>query len=330
MSHFNKLVQRFDKSVVINETPIVIDTLFDNKQKYQDLYNELYQSVLNDYGYRKSKVWLSIQDIDLMMSLNSLIVHMIFWKPFIVFPDAEFTTDFFVDTSHINSDIIANYLDLVIEHFITDTNQEQLNEVISEIRDELSWISLDFNPTIGNTINLHDKISLSKRNERYNDLIHTKLDENMTMEEIEHEIDERTNELVSILKTEDNCFRDYLGSGEGINKGQLSQFEVSIGAKPDPKGRVFPKIVNTNFITGGLQTPSDYFIDASGGRKASIINFSQVKVSGYLTRKLSLLCMNTILDTECEDCGSTNYVHVLIDYKKTLGRLNGRSVIYKG
>ena len=65
-------------------------------------------------------------------------------------------------------------------------------------------------------------------------------------------------------------------------------------------------------------------------RKASIINFSQVKVSGYLTRKLSLLCMNTILDTECEDCGSTNYVHVLIDNKKTLGRLNGRSVIYKG
>ena len=271
MSHFNKLVQRFDKSVVINETPIVIDTLFDNKQKYQDLYNELYQSVLNDYGYRKSKVWLSIQDIDLMMSLNSLIVHMIFWKPFIVFPDAEFTTDFFVDTSHINSDVIANYLDLVIEHFITDTNQEQLNEVISEIRDELSWISLDFNPTIGNTINLHDKISLSKRNERYNDLIHTKLDENMTMEEIEHEIDERTNELVAILKTEDNCFRDYLGSGEGINKGQLSQFEVSIGAKPDPKGRVFPKIVNTNFITGGLQTPSDYFIDASGGQHIGLV-----------------------------------------------------------
>ena len=50
--------------------------------------------------------------------------------------------------------------------------------------------------------------------------------------------------------------------------------------KPDVRGNVFPKIVNTNFICGGMQSASDYYIDASGGRKASIINYSQVKVSG--------------------------------------------------
>ena len=59
-------------------------------------------------------------------------------------------------------------------------------------------------------------------------------------------------------------------------------------------------------------------------RKASIINFKEVKTSGYTTRKLSLLCMNTVLDYDNHDCGSRNYMSVYIDSKKTLQRLNNR------
>ena len=328
--YLNRLIENFDEELMEIREPISLNTLFNDKEAYMELYDELYQEVVEDYNYRQTKLWITFNDKNFSMRVNSFIVHMIFWKPFLEF-DKPFNEDFIVDTSHINSDVISNYLDLVIKYFITENNQDRLNNVISEIREELSWISLDFNPTIGNTINLYDKIQLAKRNERYNELIHTKLDENeLSMEEIEKEIDTRTKELVGILKKEDNCFKDYLGSGEGINIGQLSQFEVCIGGKPDPKGRIFPKIINSNFLVGGLQSASDYFIDASGGRKASIINFSQVKVSGYMTRKLSLLCMNTVLDPELDDCGSTNYLNVTVDSKKTLNRLNGRYGILDG
>ena len=37
--------------------------------------------------------------------------------------------------------------------------------------------------------------------------------------------------------------------------------------KPTMSGAVFPKIVNTNFLVNGLQSPSDYLIDASGGQR---------------------------------------------------------------
>ena len=49
-----------------------------------------------------------------------------------------------------------------------------------------------------------------------------------------------------------------------------------------------------------------------------------------MTRKLSLLCMNTQLNPNNNDCGSTNYVKLNIDSKKTLNRLNGRYAIIDG
>ena len=49
-----------------------------------------------------------------------------------------------------------------------------------------------------------------------------------------------------------------------------------------------------------------------------------------MTRKLSLLCMNTLLNPDNEDCGSTNYMRINIDNKKILGRLNGRYAVVDG
>ena len=327
MSYFNVLCNEFEE---LGQTPIVLEEFFCDGEAYKRFFDEKYQSIKQDYDNKFNKVTLSFEGKKFNMMTNTLLVHMVLWKPFLHFNNP-FSERFIIETKKINADMISEYLDMVIEEFITYENQMELNIVISEIREELSWFSLDFNPIVGNTINLYDKIQLAKRNERYNDIIHTSLDdESMTMVEIEEEMKVRTNDLMNILKTEDNCFRDYIGSGEGVNRDQLTQFEVIIGPKPTMSGAVFPKIVNTNFLVNGLQSPSDYLIDASGGRKASVINFTQVKDSGYMTRKLSLLCMNTLLNPENNDCGSTNYMKLNIDCKKTLGRLNGRYAIIDG
>ena len=327
MSYFNVLCNEFEE---LGQTPIVLEEFFCEGEEYRRFFKEKYQSIKQNYDNKFNKITLSFNGKKFNMMTNTLLVHMVLWKPFLHFSNP-FSERFIIETKKINADMISEYLDMVIEEFITYENQMELNIVISEIREELSWFSLDFNPIVGNTINLYDKIQLAKRNPRYNDIIHTTLDdESMTMVEIEEEMKVRTNDLMKILREEENCFRDYIGSGEGVNKDQLTQFEVIIGPKPTMSGAVFPKIVNTNFLVNGLQSPSDYLIDASGGRKASVINFTQVKDSGYMTRKLSLLCMNTLLNPENNDCGSTNYMKLNIDCKKTLGRLNGRYAIVDG
>lgn len=60
------------------------------------------------------------------------------------------------------------------------------------------------------------------------------------------------------------------------------------------------------------------------GRLAEINNYKEVRRSGYLNRKISLLCVDTLLSESVEDCGSTNYVNLFVDSKKTLERLKYR------
>lgn len=266
--YFQELVKSFNKELTfVNEEVVVIENLFKDQGEYNTLFSNLYRSVQNNFEYRKEYVHLQLNGEDFALQVNSLIVHLMLWKPFLVFNYKEFEPRYIINTKEINSNVIANYFDSIIETFLTESNQLELNDCLSSSIEELNWISTDFNIKICNTINLFDKIRLAKRNQEYNDLIHTRFDEeNMTTNEIEKEITRRTDRLVEILKEEENCFHDYLNCGEGVNKGQLAEFEINVGPKPDLNGNIFPKIVNTNFVTDGLRNASDYVIDSSGGQ----------------------------------------------------------------
>jgi hypothetical protein len=301
-----------------------INTILKTDKNYNKVFSTYYNKVLQDFDLRESKLELEYDGKKVKMKLSQFLVNVVLWKPFLYFK-RKFDESFIFDTSKINADTLDSYFDKIIKDFLTDENHIELNECLSSIKEELEWFSLDFNPIIANSINLRDWIDLAKRNPKFKELIHTKFDESkMSTDEIEKEMKKRTGELLEILGTESNNFRDYVNAKEGVNKDQLTQFMLNVGPKPDLKGNVFPKIVNTNFLVDGLQSASDYFIDASGGRKAAIINFGQVKKAGYTMRKLSLLCMNTLLDYNKGDCGTKNTMKILVDSEKTLRRLNGR------
>jgi hypothetical protein len=61
-----------------------------------------------------------------------------------------------------------------------------------------------------------------------------------------------------------------------------------------------------------------------------IINNSQVRNSGYLTRKLSLLVLNQKLDPNTKDCGSKNHTYVYIENQSILNRFNKRTHVVDG
>lgn len=67
-------------------------------------------------------------------------------------------------------------------------------------------------------------------------------------------------------------------------------------------------------------------------RKAAIINSDEVRESGYMARRLSLATINTLLNSEVEDCDTPNYLKVdlSIDDEKqindTLKRIVGRYI----
>lgn len=308
---------------------ININDILQDEQKYHNIFTKYYEKVNDDYNNRKKSIIVKLDEKEHKMKLSKLLVNMILWKPFVTFKES-LTEDFIFDTSTINVNTIASYLDKVIKKFIRTDNQLTLNFVLADIIKELGYFSLDFNPIIGNTISLYDKIQLARRNERYNELIHTSYEgTNLSTYDIEVDLKEKTKELIDILSTEDNCYKDYILSKEGINTNQLTQAEINIGPKPDLLGKVFPKIVDTNFLVDGMKLVSDYYINCNGGRKALIINSSQVKKAGYTMRKLAILTVNTLLDDEIEDCGSTNYINILMDSKETIDRYDKRFYVVK-
>lgn len=295
---------------------------------YDKVYKHFYDLVLEDYEIRKKIVTVVLnKKKKLSWKVSNLLVNMIFWKPYLKF-NKIITEELIFDCSTIDSDSISRYLDMIIRDFKNELDINDLNFEISEIIFHLGNFSLDFNMIIGNTINLKDKIDLANRNKEYDDLIHTQLDENMTFNEIENELNRKTHRLIEILKEEDNCFRDYLRSKEGVHFNQLTQFEIAIGPKPDLEGNIYPHIINSNFLVNGLRNAADYYIDSCGGRKASIMNHTQVKDSGYMTRKLTLLCIDTLLDPDTTDCGAKNLMKINIDCEKTLTRLNDRYCVF--
>ena len=307
-----------------------ISKVLGDRKLYDGYYKKYYNRVIEDYQFRKKKIKLLFPDGSTKtFKIYKFLVNMVFWCPFVEFQET-LTEDFIFDTNNINSDSIADYLDLIIDKFfISDKDHAKIINCLGEIITKLSYYSVDFNKRVGNTISLYNIINLMNTNEEFKEIIYTRFNEKyIDTASIEKELARRTKRLLEILSSTKNCFRDYVNAKEGLNKNQLTQFLINIGPKPDLKGNVFPKIVNTNFITDGFKSVSDYYINSSGGRKAAITNYSETKNSGYLMRKLSILCMNVDLSKE-KDCGTQNYVRQTLDSESTMERFDKRYYVGK-
>ena len=66
--------------------------------------------------------------------------------------------------------------------------------------------------------------------------------------------------------------KPFLVTGAGINTGQLQEFAISGGLKPDVEGNVIPVPINSNYISGGLNSINNFYIDGQAGPKALIMN----------------------------------------------------------
>ena len=133
-------------------------------------------------------------------------------------------------------------------------------------------ISQDFNTIMGNSICIESFIQLSKRNPRFNEIIRTKLTPGMQPKDIEKLQHELTAEEIEILSKEPNCLRPMLHAGAGIKDKQLAEFSITGGLKPDVNGNTIPIPIDSNFLVGGLNNVTNYYVDSQAGRKSVILN----------------------------------------------------------
>ncbi|AMS01238.1 DNA-directed RNA polymerase beta' subunit [Bacillus phage AR9] len=313
------------------------DILLSNE--YEKIKEDIKEEIINDMASKKVKYsntsefakndFLKDEFIDLVVdgetyeiTYGNLITLLIVARPFNHFK-VPMTEDLLFDLSDLKE--YQNYYTTLLEHF---GYSNEIKSIIKDVISELAIFSGDINVTFGNTVSIKSLIDLGNKVKRFRELLHYRLpnDEALEFNDIEAIIKKNLDEIMKILSETDNMLRYYIDSGAGINSKQFGQVLSLVGSKPDLFGKIIPYPINTSFLRG-LDVRS-FYINALGARKALITNYQQVRNSGYLTRKISMLLMDTKL-IDLDDCGSheNNYLSINVENKDVLKRFSKRSYL---
>ena len=265
------------------------------------------------------------------MEIRHLLINMIFLRAFVELEvDVELDDSYLFDAKEISNKKIKKYIDeKIIVPFIdqfTDTEERfmELNSVLHDIIYRLNKIPRDFNSLMGITLNLENSfIKVSKENERFNELIRTKIPEDMQPKDIEDYLNKLMKEEIEILKNTENCFQPMLLSGTGIKDEQLREFSINGGLKSDLLGNTIPIPINSNLVVGGFGSITNYYIDAGASRKSLIANKEKMGSSGHMALLIKLSCVGTYI-SETKDCHTPHTVELKITSKKFLEMCVGR------
>jgi hypothetical protein len=315
----------------LSETIYTISDEMSSKENYQSLIETVFDYLRAGFEVRElrcAKVNYRFQKNDEIrtMELRHFLTNIIVWYPFI---DLDAIRDMderiIFDTSKISSKYIEWYINtMIIKPYRHRVSNKKLNIIIHDLIFNLSKISTEFNMILGLTINIESFIEMSKTNERFNEIIHTKLPEGMQPTEIEETLHKLMIEEVEILKNTDNCLRPMLRSGTGIKEKQLSELSISGGLKPDIQGNTMPIPINSNLIVNGLSNVTNYYIDAVGGRKSLIANKTVMGSSGYFCKKVMLSVADIKLRKGNKCCNSITPIRYELKTKAHFERLIGR------
>lgn len=302
-----------------------------------ETWKDHYTSIINlmKDGIETEKVQNGIinvtfnDNVQLELMIPDYYLNLIMWYMLIQTNTPIMSYHLFFD-DEIKQDTIKEYID----KFLINKNRKRFSnkELNNIIDDTLHTIhDLDqFAFFFANTVNLEDNIFMMRGSDEFNKCMHADLS-NVPLEDVKNVGMDYANKVIEMIKNSksilgyDHCLADACRASEGINPKQFKEFTINIGTKPDGQGSIFPGIINKSFINGGVSEPADYFIESSTGRTAQIIKYKNVGSSGQFARLLGLNNMDSFLNEDPSyDCGTQNFLEIVIDNKKTLTMLRDR------
>lgn len=321
-----EIVSVFDKKVFnIHELMETEETFYNFTEKMYLLLNKGFEIK----EYREYPIRYKFhEDGNINTSqFRHFITNLYFWRPFArMDEDIILDESYILDTSKISQNYVKSYIDdKIIKPFRKIVPLKKLNIMIEDLIYQISNnIVTDYALILGLSMNIETFMHMANKNKRFNEIIRTKLDETMQPTEIEATIDRLSEEQMEILMNEDNMLQPFLRAGSGVKQKQLAELSISGGLKPDLTGNTIPKPINSNLIVGGLGSVSNYFIDATSGRKSIIMNKSVMGTSGYFSKKVMLLASTRNLDRTEKSCGTLHPLRITINNEEEFKRLIDR------
>lgn len=261
------------------------------------------------------------------MRLVEFLIHLIIWRPNIVFNVPIKHDDFYI-IHPLSRETINFILNKIIKKFIDIIGEATplFSETISYIIENFGKLAESYSTISSNTISLYDIIQFQKRNKTFAKLLYTTLDESKTIKELEDHIQSSRKKLLSvIIKDKKNSLYPFVESSR-INSSQLTQMLVAVGPRPDIDKTIIPKPIVSGFIHG-FKDMSEYYIDSVTARDALLTKYNNVSLSGYLSRKINILCLDTNIDYNIKDCGTKHHLSFFVENDMFLNMVVGKYMI---
>lgn len=237
---------------------------------------------------REFKIHVVFPDDELDLYIFQYLFNLMMW-PLIVCSGEQIMSYNLFFEEVITKKEIKKYIDnQFIRKNMTKMNLISLNQNIDRCIGKFRDL-INFQMYCCNTIDFKDTVDFMNEFPEFNDIIHLDIS-GVPMEDVKEVGMRYTNQMIKYITRPDrdhNLKYPFI-SHEGVNAKQFKEVAVSIGTKPNGKGGVFPKPINSSFINGGLQSVEDVLIDSSIGRIAQILTKQNVGQSGAFARRLGL------------------------------------------
>lgn len=292
--------------------------------RYLQILNGMWDYVFEDYRRKDFLVRIDYSPVAAIeMRLVELIGHMILWRPNIVFGIPIERVDFY-EMNPLTAETMNEIMERVSHRFVNcGVDSEQLAVTVSMITENFVQLAECYSSIACNTFSLFDVIQFEERSATFRSLINTKIDETQPTKEIERFL-KRAEVLMieSVRQDRATAFYPYIQSGR-LNKLQTTQMLVGVGPRPDIDKTILPRIIKGSYLKG-LDDIGEFYVEAVNARFALLTKHTNVRDSGYLSRKVNILCLNTQLDTNMEDCHTLNVLSFNVETKDHLRMIVGK------
>ena len=285
-------------------------------EDYSDMIDDFEETIFDNYWINKDvEIGIICEKTEKVYTLAqalTLLIFLIAHKKY----EIPITPKYLIDCESLKTSKVKkqlNYLAYNIDKDIDKSKSriEIYKFLFSYVINKFCIIGKNANYPQAFTFSFYELGNFANRCPEFKDIVNTKLDESLTTKEVENKIKEIQARLFHLIREDKhNILYPYLDSDK-VDNTQLTQLLGFIGRRSDINKKILPRMTNTNFLRG-LESPTDYVNECIVGRDAEITKKDLIKKSGFYSRKIDLLCVNSDVDLETEDCGTTHYMNFFV------------------
>ena len=236
------------------------------------------------------------------MKVNIFLLQMILWEPFagknIKLDKSSITKGL----KGMDNDTLRVYYNKLIDMFVGKMDIKLQNRMIAKVQERMKKISEDFSMILGLSFSIRNLCDLCDNHKDIDKLLHYTPPKLAQTKEIENDYNYHGKELINLMKKYESPYKYLLGANEGVKPKQFQQYMLCVGFQSNMDGITYPKPIEGSYMNKGLQSASEYFLDATMGRKAQIYQKKYTGDSGYFSRRLTYTALDIVINHEIDDC----------------------------